>query len=316
VIKKIEACGFMIKFISASFSCLLMAASVLQSQTVIPNAGFENWTQFGNYSNPTGWDTPNEELMQIPFFGTIVVTKSTDHHNTGSFSAKLESKHIIVPSLDVPGFMITADFTVNISTLTYTITGGVPINDRPTHLMGYYKYIPKGGDSCLIGIGLFNTSNGIRSTIGHAEFSTKDTISDWTHFSAWIDYDTILTPDTMQVFAFSTAQEDLTPGTVLYVDDLYLDYTVGFDKKDPASGISIFNDAETRRLMVFIDFPHAQSTSVKLVSMCGETVFSLRAETITRDRLQVPYACLSKGVYLIEVLHDGMVMTRKFFLNH
>lgn len=75
----------------------ILAPSAIYAQSVIPNSGFETWTSTGNYSNPTDWDTPNEELMSIPFFGFSVVTKSTDHHGTGSYSAKLETKHLSFP---------------------------------------------------------------------------------------------------------------------------------------------------------------------------------------------------------------------------
>ena len=229
----------MIKFTSLVFSCILLAGTIAFGQTVIPNASFENWTNFGNYSDPTGWDTPNQELMSIPIFGTTVVSKSTDHHGTGSYSAKLETKHLTFPAMDVPGFITCGTLTININSGTFILSGGVPVVDIPTHLNGFFKYSPKGGDSCAIGIGLTKTTGAVKDTIGFGAFSTKDTITDWTPFSAWIDYISTTAPDSMNIIALSTAQEVMTPGTILYVDDLYLDYTVGFDKKDPSAGISV-----------------------------------------------------------------------------
>ncbi len=306
---------FMKKIKAIIFCGLLMTAALLNGQTVIPNASFEDWTSFGNYSNPTGWDTPNEELMAIPFFGTTVVSKSTDHHGTGSFSVKLETKHLTLPPLDVPGFMTCGKITVDITGGTFVLSGGVPVVDVPTHLKGYYKYLPKGGDSCVIGIGLTKTTGGIQDTLGFGAFSTKDTVTDWAPFSAWIDYISATAPDSMNIIAMSTAQEVMTIGTILYLDDLYLDYTVGFDKKDPASGIRVYNDRETKRLMVFFDFPEVQSTSVKLINMRGETVHSLSPEHVTTGRRIVPYDNLIRGIYLLQVQHEGVVMVRKFFLE-
>ncbi|MEI7727689.1 MAG: hypothetical protein WCK09_21460 [Bacteroidota bacterium] len=300
---------------SIVFCCFLTAATILQGQTVIPNASFENWTTFGNYTDPTGWDTPNQELMSIPFFGISVVTKSTDHHGTGSFSAKLETKHLTLPPLDVPGFMTCGKLVIDINAGSFILSGGVPVVDVPTHLKGYYKYFPKGGDSCVIGIGLTKTTAGVQDTVGLGAFSTKDTISDWAPFSAWIDYISATAPDSMNIVALSTAQEVMTVGTILYVDDLYLDYTVGFDKKDPAAGVRIYNDRETRRLMVFFDFPMEQSTSLKLINMRGETVHAILPESIKKGRQIIPYENLTRGIYLLQILHGGMVMTKKFFLN-
>ena len=300
---------------SIVFCCFLATATILQGQTVIPNASFENWTTVGNYTDPTGWDTPNQELMSIPFFGISVVTKSTDHHGTGSFSAKLETKHLTLPPLDVPGFMTCGKLVIDINAGSFILSGGVPVVDVPTHLKGYYKYFPKGGDSCVIGIGLTKTTAGVQDTVGLGAFSTKDTISDWAPFSAWIDYISATAPDSMNIVALSTAQEVMTVGTILYVDDLYLDYTVGFDKKDPAAGVRIYNDRETRRLMVFFDFPREQSTSLKLINMRGETVRDILPETIVKGRQIVPYENLTRGIYLLQILHGNMVMTKKFFLN-
>ncbi|HSN50689.1 MAG TPA: hypothetical protein VLR52_05610, partial [Bacteroidales bacterium] len=173
----------------------------------------------------------------------------------------MESKHITLPPLDVPGFITNGNLTLDIANLSYSVTGGEPVIDMPTHLKGYYKYLPKGGDSCLIAIGLFKRNGTMRDTIGGGYFSTKDTIPDWTPFSAWIDYDTVVQPDSMNVFALSTAQETVTPGTVLLLDNLYFDYTVGIKRNDPKAGISVYNDRETSRLMVFFDFVTPESTS-------------------------------------------------------
>jgi hypothetical protein len=294
--------------------CSLLLAGLLTAQTVIPNGGFEAWTSYGSYSNPDSWDTPNEELMSIPFFGTATVSKSTDMHG-GAFSAKLESKHITLPPLDAPGFVITATLTLDIASMSFVISGGVPINDQPSHLTGFYKFLPKGGDSCIIGIGLFRTTAGLRDSIAHAEFSTKDTVTDWTPFSAWIAYDTVVNPDTMQVYALSSAQEIMTPGTVLYVDDIALDYITGFNAQDPGAGIRIYHDRESNRLMMFFDFPEYQEVSVHLFNMQGQEVRSLTPEPMQNGRQIIPVNGLPQGVYILEILHGDKKYTRKYFLK-
>jgi hypothetical protein len=286
------------------------------AQTVIPNASFESWTTVGNYTNPTSWDTPNEELMAIPFFGVATVTKSTDHYGSGSFSAKLETKHITLPPLDAPGFITLGTLTLDISTMSYTIDGGAPVVDRPTHLKGVYKFAPKGGDSCLVGIGLFKTTGGVRDSVAYGEFSTKDTVPDWTPFSIWIDYDTVITPDTMNIFALSTAQEVIAvAGTVLWLDDFYLDYTVGYDETDPAAGIRVYDDRETRRLMLWFDFPREENISVHLFDMTGRRVAGTAPGPVKAGREVLPYGNLRSGIYILEVIRGDRKMTKKYLLN-
>jgi hypothetical protein len=297
------------------FACLAGFPELAAGQTAIPNSSFESWVSHGNYSDPQFWDTPNEELMAIPFFGTTVVTRSTDNHS-GSYSVKLESKHITLPPLDVPGFITLGTLTLDIVNMTYSMTGGAPIGDQPTHLKGYYRYIPKGGDSCVVGIGLLKTTGGVQDTIGYGQFSTHDTVSDWQLFSAWIDYYTVSTPDTMNIFAFSTAQETVTVGTVLYLDDLFLDYTTGFNEDNPGAGINVYNDRDTKRLILFVDFPGPRPVSVALYNMLGQKIFAGSMGTVAAGRMEITYGRFTDGLYILEVNHAGKRFTCKYFLRN
>jgi len=288
----------------------------LAGQTPIPNNSFEDWTSYGNYSNPNFWDTPNQELTAIPFFGSEVVTRSTDHYGTGTYSVRLESKHIILPPLDAPGFITLGKLTLDIITMSFTISGGAPIFDQPTHLKGFYKYLPLGGDSTLIGIGLFKTDSAVKDTIASGYFTTKIAAPDWTPFYAWISYDTLVQPDTMNIIAFSTAQETFTtPGTVLYLDELALDYTTGTDDRDPAAGVDLYNDRETNRLMVFYNFPVPENISVSLYNMMGQQVFFDAPGAMKAGRTIIPYDRLKTGIYILELIRPDKKLCRKYFLN-
>jgi len=293
-----------------------MATCLISAQTAIPNGDFESWVAHSSYSNPTYWDTPDSILMSIPIFGQAVVFRSTDHYS-GSYSAKLITKNIAIPgaAFDCPGFITLGKLHVDLINQTYSVTGGSPINDRPTHLMGYYKYQPVGGDSCAIGMILYKTVNGKRDTIGGGYFSTTATVNEWTHFSAWIIYDTILTPDTMNIIAISSAQTNMNPNTTLYVDDLYLDYTVGFSEKDPAAGISVYQDKETSRLIVFCEFPSAREVVSRLYNISGQQVYCEGPVSIANGRMVVPYTGLRQGTYILAVEHDGKTFTKKFLLG-
>jgi len=288
----------------------------VSSQTVIPNGDFETWVVHSNYSNPTYWDTPDSILMTIPIFGQDVVFKSTDHY-TGSYSAKLITKSINIPgaTFNCPGVVTLGKISANIVTQTFSVTGGVPINDRPTHLMGYYKFAPVGGDSCVVGLILYKTVSGSRDTIGTGYFSAKSATADWTHFSAWVNYNSTLTPDTMNILAVSSAQMNMNPNTTMYLDDLYLDYTVGVGRQDPATGISVYQDKETGRLLVFCEFPSAQNVLARLYNLSGQEVYSISRETFTNSRLILPYSGLKQGLYILAVQHDGKIFTKKFLLG-
>lgn len=292
----------------------LVNVVISQDITPIPNNDFESWTTHSKYSDPEFWDTPNEELCAIPIFGKAVVERSTDHQS-GSYAAKLETKSITMVG-DIPGVITLGNITLDVSTFSYSINGGVPINDMPTHLMGYYKYFPVGGDSCAIGIGLLKWSGTQRDSVAYGVFSTKETVPDWTPFSTWIEYDTVIQPDSMIVLAISSAQEVPTAGTVLYVDNLYLDYTVSVDENDPATGIRIYQDRETGRLLLFTDFTTPQSVVVNLYNMRGQLLVSKDAGTVNKTRVVVPYSGVPDGIYILEVIHGKQKYTRKYFLSN
>jgi hypothetical protein len=287
----------------------------LQGQTAVPNGDFENWTSFGSYQNPTGWDTPNQSISIGLPFGTQVVTRSTDHES-GSFSARLETKHLSFPYLNVPGIITNGILTIDIFAQTVSVSGGVPINDVPTHLKGFYKFQPNGGDSCVIGIALTRWNNSTRESVGDGIFSAHVAVNVWTPFYAWIDYLLQDKPDTFNVSAISSADSVATAGTVLYIDNLSLDYTTGINREDPASGIEIYQDREERQILVYFDFEKPEATEIQLFSMTGQACASTPVETLVKDRRIVNYKGFSTGVYLLEILHGGKVYCRKFCINN
>jgi len=291
---------------------VLFTASIA-AQT-IPNNGFETWINHGQYDDPQFWDTPNQEVCFIPFY-TKVVSKSTDHQS-GSFSAKLETKLIPIINITVPGVITLGTLSINIVAGTYAINGGVPINDMPTHLKGFYKFQPKGGDSCVIGIGLTKWNNGVgRDSIGIGYFSSHDTVTSWTPFSAWIDYITVITPDTMNILAISSATYTPTAGTILYIDDLYLDYTTAVNEKDPGQGIDIYQDRELLELLVFFDFPSPKSTFLRLYDIMGKKVLEIPSRLIGKEQVKFSYMDFRPGLYILEIVHNNKRFCKKFIFN-
>jgi hypothetical protein len=300
-------------FLLLAFSSILSIPAI--AQTPVPNGDFETWITTGSYQNPQYWDTPNAAIAIALPFGTKVVTKSTDYQS-GSYSARLESKQLTFPSMVVPGVVTLSTLTIDLFAMTFSLDGGVPINDVPTHLKGFYKYIPKGGDSCAIGIGLSKWNGTSRDSVGLGAFSTHDTVNVWTPFSAWIDYVMTSAPDTFSILAISSADSLPTAGTVLFVDNLYLDYTVGINEDDPAAGIDIYQDRENREILVYFNFVRPEATTIRLYNMMGQTVASVPAENIQKGSKIIGYQCFSRGIYILEILHGDKKYCKKFVFNN
>jgi hypothetical protein len=286
----------------------------LKAQTPVPNGDFENWINYGSYENPQYWDTPNQAIEFALPLGTQVVTKSTDHES-GNYSAKLESQQLTFPSIVVPGVVTLGTLTIDILNQTFSVNGGVPISDKPTHLKGFYKFQPKGGDSCAIGIGLTKWKNGTRDSVGIGAFSTHDTINVWTPFYAWINYVLDEQPDTFNILAISSADSTGTAGTVLFVDNISLDYSVGIDHEDPAAGINIYQDREEQQILVYFDFEKPEVTEIQFFNMTGQLVTKTPVENLMKDLRIIKYRGSPSGIYVLEILHGGKKFCKKFFVN-
>ena len=119
----------------------------------------------------------------------------------------------------------------------------------------------------------------------------------------------------MNIIAMSTAQEVMTPGTVLFVDNFFLDYTVGTKDNPSKIPIQVYNDRETKRLMIFFDGDIPEITRINLYDMTGRCISELPREILKNDRRIIHYQSFIKGIYLLEILHGDQKYVKKFFLN-
>lgn len=295
------------------FSVSALSLSLFSQGLIpVPNNDFESWINYGGYENPEFWDTPNEETTAIPVFGTTVVERSTDCQS-GLLSARLETKTITLIG-EIPGVVTLGELGINLSTLSYTLEGGIPINDKPHYLRGFYKYLPKGGDSCAIGIGLMHWNGTHRDSVGYGVFSTHAASVDWAPFAAVIEYEGSDLPDTMNILAISSAMDAPTAGTVLFVDGLWLDYAVTVDEDNPGAGIEAYVDRETKRILIFPEFNLTGNLGIMLYDMTGKRIFSESCAVNANDRVVVPYGGCREGIYILEVLNGQKRFTKKIYL--
>ncbi|MEA3444129.1 MAG: T9SS type A sorting domain-containing protein [Bacteroidota bacterium] len=191
----------------------------------IPNNGFENWDAGLAYDNPTDWDSPNESLMGIPGNSTYVVFEETDSVYSGNAAVMLESKDILVLTsiVSVPGFITLGDFTFNMITQEFDISGGTPFTGTPDKLQGFYNYAPVSSDNCLIEVLLLNydvVNNIILDTIGVGLFTGNSATSGWEPFEAVITYNSTVMPNYMNINILSSDPNNIQAGSKLYVDEL------------------------------------------------------------------------------------------------
>lgn len=201
----------------------------------VTNTGFEAWTAGGGYEDPTGWGTTNFARSFLPTF-PIAVNKTTDA-NSGQFAAELETKVSPVQLSGLPGINFEYDTLPGVLYLGNLLSGrtGIPYVAKPTQVSFAYKYLPAANDSGGFGIRLtkFNSQTGTRQLVteGFAFFNNAQ--NTYAPESVTLTYSNNLTPDTINVFFFSSAAVlsvfDIdtpavapSPGSKLFVDDFIL----------------------------------------------------------------------------------------------
>lgn len=278
------------------FTTILFSTHLIAQE--IPNAGFEQWISYGSYSNPSYWDTPNEETSAIPFVGEAVVFKESSAQS-GSFACRMEVKDIALIGI-VPGMATLGELSIDLTTLSGEIAGGVPFTGNPYYLRGYYKYAPLGTDSCFVGIIFYKNQNGITDTIGAGFFSAKTAQTTWAAFEAPIEWETLIAPDTMNILCMASLSETATAGTKFWVDSLYFDYAVSTPE---LSLNNMFNAylQQKNRLVVSYNSANPQHYALNLINLSGQTVLERKGELNAAGNLYFSLPSLPTGIYVLNI---------------
>ncbi|MBT8379789.1 MAG: T9SS type A sorting domain-containing protein, partial [Ignavibacteria bacterium] len=163
----------------------------------IPFPGFESWPGTNNNS-PEGWFANN------PPTGPTTVFASLNSHS-GMFSAALRV-------LDVSGFPL-------LPTLSAGADGtGFPVTQRHEALNGWFEFTPLTGEFFDVLVSMWSGGPG-GTLIGVGNFSTSTGTTDYTQFSAPINYNDPGTPDWCSIIIIIGINVSST-GAQAVVDDL------------------------------------------------------------------------------------------------
>lgn len=134
-------------------NCLLIISLFLIQTSVqaqaIPNADFENWSNF-TYDEPMLWFSSNIE--SVPAFSIPTVTPVVGF---SGLAARIET--YIIGTDTLAGVISNTNMDILAG------EGGVPYTDQPTELTGYYRYDLPGNDTALILV-IFKSGGVIIST--------------------------------------------------------------------------------------------------------------------------------------------------------
>jgi hypothetical protein len=288
--------------------CAFLFASITNAQTTIPNGDFEDWTD--EYHIPY-WDGMNYDGN---FIHIHTFSQTTDSHS-GNYAAQVET--IYDPLFGViPGFAFTGTIDVDPASLSYTLEMGIPVEGRPYHLEGFYKYSPVNNDTMVIVAGMFkwNEEEQDLDSIGGGIFFTSQITNSYTHFDLPIQYFTDDEADTMYI-VLSASADTYHPGSVMKVDDLTLNYsTAAVAENCKTSVISCYPNPARDYVNVKIE-KVLKNGKISFTDMLGMTLLN---KTIGNERdIRIPVSHLPGGFYMVSVTSENRIVAKqKVWIAH
>jgi hypothetical protein len=271
----------------------MLYPSILFSQ--IPNQGFEDWIDKGNYNNPDQWLSLNDITEPT---GVYTCTKGSPG-NPGASYIKLTSKNVTGMGL-MPGIAVSGE----LNTSTMQALSGFAMTGRPESISGNCKYMAYEGDQGYICVLLtrWNISSSSRDTVSYTYHPLPGMEMSWAEFMIALDYQSDLFPDSC-IITLSSSNANGIPTSInsyLYIDNLDFNNIVTSITDGPEQvSIQIYPNPTNSEL--FIGFPSTyKKADIKILNMNGQVMLRSKnqniTETVSLDVHNLPY-----GIYLLEI---------------
>ncbi|MCF8464618.1 MAG: T9SS type A sorting domain-containing protein [Flavobacteriales bacterium] len=289
-------------------SALAFAFAIGQCTAQIPNSGFEDWTQDGNYFTPDDWVTTLQG-QPGPYFP---VTRSADHFpsNVGMYSLRLENDPSFVPLGGGYGMAITGSFN-------FPFEPAFPIAGNPTNLYGYYKYNSVNEDTAFIKVVLFN--NGVEVNSGNLlddALVVMSSVAEWTSFNLQLDPYSAADSATIWISAFyPSSMTDLPNGnSVLYVDNLSFDGLISsVDNQVADEMLKVYPNPANDVFTLSKETLNIEDGLVQIHSMAGVLMLS---EQLQKDEQRIDVSKLANGCYVVSVVGTEIHSKLKLVVEH
>jgi hypothetical protein len=277
----------------------------------VPNPGFEAWIDYGSYEDPKNWQSPNEVTSGL---GIFTVSKSTDTYS-GNYSVRMESKNILGGLFKVPGTVTLGEFVIDINNQTAFIEGGVPFDNRPDKLKGFYKYYPGQGDFMQAFVFLYkhNQTTGHRDTIGTGYYSYADTVDTWSSFETDIIYTSAEVPDSLNIIIMASDILNAVQGSTLLVDSLIFDYTTVVEQPVKASELMLAYPNPCNQQITFDVAKDWEETRLSIYNSTGQLMFM---EIIGNKKRVVSTGSYQDGVYFYRIKSGSEMKSGTFIVSH
>ncbi|MBL7981121.1 MAG: hypothetical protein JNL52_04860 [Flavobacteriales bacterium] len=273
----------------ACLSLLAMGTAMAQ----VPNAGFEQWTSFGTYQDPTGWTSLNILTSSL---GASASCEQYTPASAGSYAVKVTTRNLLGLGV-LPGLLLSGSPDAAVD--------GFPYTSRPQALNGKWRADLATGDQATVVVTLtrWDAVAGERVTVGGGAVITSGDINAWTNFSAVIEYAETSNPDTASI-AILSSTGDGVEGSWVAVDELGFGGAVGIGEAYTGN-YQLYPVPAADQLTLTTDRP---VQSIELWAADGRLVLTARPGT---DRVVMDLSAFSAGAYtLVARMDDATVLRR------
>lgn len=291
----------------------------LNAQNSLPNQGFEEWTNYEYYEEPSGgvWTTANKAILLNPEVFKATTFKTTDAY-AGTYAVRMVTDAAnTTPPLLLTGTLATGVFD-ELALPPNNLYTGTPFTARPESFKLYYKYFSIEHDSCDIWAisHRWNSETEQRDTIGVAWITDSTRVSEYTLLSIPFDYWSEELPDSISVVFASSAAGDLFAGQIgstLYVDQISFEMSNGIDISFlPEIQVLISPNPVSERITFELSEP----------LNTGElSVYDINGKLISKQKmngLKATYnvADLQRGIYYYQIFDHATFVNGGSFIVH
>lgn len=267
---------------------VVLITMTIKTNAQIPNNGFENWINAGNYDDPTEWATMNP-YCSGPFYSAL---KSTDHYpaSVGNYSIRVENNTSLTQFTGGYGMAMTNSFD-------YPFKPAFPIVGNPTSLCGYFKYNSLNNDSLFIRIVFFENS----IMLGYNTFITGITTPTWTSFTLPLTYPSADSATIYFSAFYPSGQFDGPNGnSVLFVDNLSFDNLISSisEQNFRNNTFSLYPNPDYSIVNLNIENAEKIDLTLNIYDVLGALV---KSEILKQNQRQINIVDLCNGTYIFEI---------------
>jgi photosystem II stability/assembly factor-like uncharacterized protein len=269
----------------------------------VPNADFENWTNFYEVS-PVSWFSSNNNNQPGDTLNITVVR--TSDAASGMYAAKIRN---YVTASDTVSGRINSGNNYN---------SKFKVSARHQSLTGYFKYFPDNNDSLTIMVMMYK--NNVQIGTGYLQHSTTE--PGYKTFFIPINYaGPSDIPDSASI-SIQTYNFRARGNSVVYIDNLNFDgWLAGIEKPivaNPTSDIefNVFPNPIIDRATITFSLNEKSSVQIRIMDISGRQVALIADSHYTAGDHIIDFsgAGLKKGLYICVINTDKKIFSKKIII--